>query len=58
MPLGVEINPGSTGGRKRAEQKIKGELKASKRFEKIKPPSIIGKGLATALPKEYKEEYK
>ena len=27
-------------------------------LKKIKPPSIIGSGLATALPKEYKEELK
>ena len=49
----MEISPGFTGGTKRAEQKKKGRAQSKpKKVMKNKPPSIIGNGLATALPKK------
>ena len=56
MPLGVEINPRFYRGKKTSGAKKKWRAQSKPTLQKIKPPSIIGKGLATALPKEYKEE--
>ena len=44
-------------GKKKALARIRRRAKSKpKILKKKKPPSIISKGLATALPKEYEEE--